>query len=209
MKFENTEVFNLDGALRGMRNPMDAWKLNDSGWRTCEGITKYVVGPNDMTRALKLIVGGTEHRKFLRQIFVSVDITAPRFWWQEFDTYKIGTVANSCSTMHKLKAYPIEPWMFEIDSETYNEEHWARTLMYLETLRQEYVATNDVKYLRALKQALPEGFLQKRTITMNYENIITMLRQRKTHRLEEWSVSFVNWAMELPYMSDFYEASIW
>lgn len=219
VKFEKTEVFNFEGALRGMRNPMDSWDKSDSGWGCYDGaspicrnrpincpVPQFVLGPNDLDLALRLIRGGTEHRKFLRQIFICVDIVAPRYWWQEFDTYKIGTTENSCSTMHKLADYPITLDMFEIDEGT-DDDFWEEQIEVLEYFRKMFVETKDGKYLRTLKQRLPEGFLQRRTVTMNYEVVLNQLRQRENHRLSEWRFDFVRWAHELPYMPDFYEAT--
>ena len=171
MKFENTAVYNIDNALRGMRNAFSSWKRSDSAWRDGE----YVIGEADLTLAKKLIVGGSEHRKFLRQIFVSVDITAPLYWWSEFDTYKVGTAANSTSTMHTLSKSPITPEMFEhdtppIDSDTFaacdtsfagdtsvagDAEFWAQEAGRLEEIRLKFNETKDYRYFRALKQRLP------------------------------------------------------
>lgn len=230
VKFEKTEVFNIEGAFRGMRNPMDSWDKSDSGYgcynktgmgekattpylckncglfRCGKQNNDFLVGPNDLALALRLIRGGTEHRKFLRQIFICADITAPRYWWQEFDTYKIGTVANSCSTMHKLKDYPFDLTMFEIDEGT-ADDYWDNQIDVLEYFRELYNKTKDIKYLRTLKQRLPEAFLQKRTITSNYEVVLGQLRQREPHRLTEWNTDFVNWAFELPYILEFYGAT--
>lgn len=200
MKFENTEVWGFRHALRGMRNPMDSWDKSDSLQEKIDqetGETTYRIGEKDLALTQKLIRAGAEHRKFLRQIFVSVDITAPRYWWSEFDTYKIGTSANSCSTMHKLASYPITKDMFEIE-EGSSESDWQFIIGYLERVRLDYVKTKEMKYFRQLKQALPEAFLQKRTVTMNYENLFSMVRQRKNHRLSEWSNDFVSWVTDLP-----------
>jgi hypothetical protein len=135
---------------------------------------------------------------------VSVDITSPRYWWSEFDTYKIGTVSNSCSTMHKLSAYPITIDMFDIDSilDDFDEEYWYNAIKYLESTRQKYNKTKDIDDFRKLKQTLPESFKQKRTITMNYENIRNMIRTRSNHRLKEWSTDFINWCNILPYSKE-------
>lgn len=200
MKFEKIEVFNFEGAFRGMRNPLDSWQKSDS--YTIWGTSKFVLGKNDLKLAQSLIKAGSEHRKFMRQIFVSMDITAPRYWWCEFDTYKVGTVANSCSTMHKLKDYPFTIDMFELDGETYNQAYWNIVIQHLEGLRLNYNSTKDIRWLRALKQALPESFIQKRTVTMNYENLYSMNRQRDTHRLFEWSTDFINTIKTLPYAKE-------
>ena len=204
MEFTRTEVFNLDGAIRGMRNPMDSWSKSDSYWM--KGYQTYFIGENDLKLAQQLIKAGNEHRKFLRQIFVSTDIIAPRYWWSEFDTYKINTVSNSCSTMHKLASYPITLDMFEIDPSSLTTQgisFYEIVIEYLESLRQQYNNTKDIKYFRAMKQALPESFKQKRTITMNYENIRNMIHSRKNHRLKEWSTDFILWSSKLPYSEQF------
>jgi len=221
MKFENTEVFNFEGALRGMRNPKDSWNKSDSGVckiqvcsNTCPYSLKcdftkgFIIGENDMKLAQSLIKAGKEHRKFLRQIFICVDITAPRYWWSEFDTYAIGVTKNSCSTMHKLNAYPITIDMFEIDDglnaidETFDDESLYSLINTLEKLRSKYNETKDFKYIRAMKQRLPESFLQKRTVTMNYENIYEFARQRSPHRLSEWFKDTIDWIKTLPYTED-------
>lgn len=197
MKFEYTEVFNFEGALRGMRNPKDSWVKSDS---YCSNNT-FVIGENDMKLAKALVKAGKEHRKFLRQIMVSVDITAPRYWFSEFDTYKIGITANSCSTMHRLNSYPITIHMFELD-ETFPNDSIFNTIEELEELRKLYNETKDIKYLRAMKQRLPESFLQKRTVTLNYENIFEFVRQRKHHPLIEWSKDTMDWILTLPYFKE-------
>ncbi len=197
MKFENTAVYNIDNALRGMRNPLSSWERSDSVWRGGE----FIVGDADMTLAKKLIAGGTEHRKFLRQIFVSVDITAPLYWWSEFDTYKVGTAANSTSTMHTLAKASITPDLFERDEPPVegDAEYWRDLCNRLEELRQKYNETKNYAYFRALKQRLPAAFMQKRTVSLNYEVVLNMLRQRRTHKLREWSRDFIAWTETLPY----------
>jgi len=199
MKFENTQVFNFEGALRGMRNPKDSWNKNDSYY---DKNNNYIIGKNDMKLAQALINAGKEHRKFLRQIMICVDITAPRYWFSEFDTYKIGTTANSCSTMHKLDAYPITIDMFEIDEIFDEYDSINNTIDMLEGLRKKYNETKDIRYLRAMKQRLPESFLQKRTVTMNYENIYEIVRQRGHHRLKEWHKDTMEWIESLPYFNE-------
>jgi len=154
-----------------------------------------------------LIRAGSEHRKFLRQIFVSVDITAPLFWWKEFDTYKVGTVANSTSTMHKLASTPITRDCFEMDDFSKlplfdNSTVWEQLIFDLERLRKIYNETKDKRYWKELIRLLPESWLQKRTITMNYENIYAMIKSRKNHKLSEWSKSFIEWAESLPYAKE-------
>lgn len=232
MKFENTEVWGFEHSLRGMRNPKNSWNRSDSHYgcdeimncNTCrtgqeEGCfnlkNKYIIGENDMKLAQTLIKAGNEHRKFMRQIFVSVDITAPLYWWKEFDTYKVGTVANSTSTMHKLATTPITLDCFEIDDYDRNlslvgydspinsiftfEEY---VIYVLENIRQKYLETKDKRYWKELVRWLPESWLQKRTITMNYENVRNMYFQRRDHKLTEWSESFIKWVESLPYAED-------
>lgn len=229
MKFENTKVFNFDGAIRGMRNPLESWDKSDSHWmKICtdedDNEKVFVIGENDIKLAQKLIKAGTEHRKWLRQCFVSVDITAPLYWWKEFDTYKVGTVANSTSTMHKLASTPITMDCFENDdydrnvsiryqdmlgvSEMGIDQFWQNTIFYLEKLRNLYNQTKDKRVWKELIRALPESWLQKRTVTFNYENLLAMCSksQRRFHKLNEWSgiddselPNFISWAKTLPY----------
>lgn len=228
MKFENTQVFNFEGALRGMRNPMNSWDKADSSFDH----DFFDVGKNDLSLAQKLIKSGEEHRKFMRQIFVSVDITAPLYWWKEFDTYKVGTVANSTSTMHKLTSQPITLDCFEIDDYKddlliqapvgskdidenvdyicYASDGMALDIIdYLEALRQAYLKTKNKEYWKELVRWLPESWLQTRTITMNYENVFNMIKQRNNHKLNEWSgkdnpdlSNFISWAKTLPYANE-------
>lgn len=223
MKFEHTDVWGFEHALRGMRNPMNSWSKSDSKIEEYD-LTgyepKFIIGENDMKLAKSLIKSGSEHRKFLRQIFVSVDITAPLFFWKEMDTYKIGTTANSTSSMHKLASTPITIDCFEMGDfddllDTgipidHNEFFNYTLIPYLERLRQYYVATHDKKVWKKLIRTLPESWLQTRTITMNYENILNMYHQRKNHKLNEWSgidypdkPNFVSWVRTLPYAKEF------
>jgi len=218
MKFENTEVWGFKHALRGMRNPFESWSKSDS---LIESEYEYQleIGKNDMELAQKLIKAGEPHRKFLRQIFVSVDITASLYWWKEFDTYKVGTVANSTSTMHKLASTPITIDCFEMDdfvdgncinlnykkdSAETTMEVWNSLIKTLEILRNKYNETKDKRYWKELIRLLPESWLQRRTITMNYENIFNMVKQRKEHKLTEWSKSFIDWTKTLPYADEFF-----
>ena len=215
MKFEHSEVFNFEGALRGMRNPMASWNRSDSKITWEYGETPYFeVGPNDMDLARRLITAGGEHRKFLRQIFVSVDITAPLYWWKEFDTYKIGTTANSTSTMHKLASTPITLDCFETDDYDDSLSMDNRPIPYsigiaiedliddLEEMRKKYNETKDKRYWKELIRWLPESWLQTRTVTMNYENLRNMYHQREHHKLTEWH-SFCHWVESLPYAAEF------
>ena len=208
MKFENTSVYNIYNAILGARNPMNSWDKSDSVFKGYNGkIENTSIGKNDLELMQKLIKAGSEHRKFLRQIFVSVDITAPLFWWKEFDTYKIGTVSNSCSTMHKLASTPITIDCFEMgnfeDLRLFDiSTVWEILIFDLERLRKSYNETKDKRYWKELIRLLPESWLQKRTITMNYENILNMYRQRKNHKLTEWSKSFCDWVKTLPYAEE-------
>lgn len=272
MKFNNIRVYNFENALRGMRNPKESYHLSDSyyGFEYNEHdslsgrvngqhyevlhvdgeIAEFAsIGPNDMRLAQTLIKAGPEHRKFLRQIFVSVDITAPLYWWKEFDTYKVGTVANSTSTMHKLTSKPITIDCFDTDdfnniSFPYTEQRedlkhpvdpdivQMVLIPYLEYLRQEYLRIQEAikmphgspeevidlqetakKVWKELVRWLPESWLQTRTVTMNYENLLAMCSksQRRFHKLTEWSgdgedfihPSFIKFARALPYAQDF------
>ena len=265
MKFENTRVFNFEGALRGMRNPLNSWAKSDSAygigdfddiaadiddamflynqeapfqsdeeeellnaylWENARNYSdndwnEYaVIGPKDMNLAKRLIVGGSEHRKFLRQIFISVDITAPLYWWKEFDTYKVGTTANSTSTMHKLASAPITLNCFEtndFEDITFKAEYGSNDnlileyttkeladgiIKALEDLRQKYLETKDKRYWKELVRWLPNGWLQTRTWTANYEVLRTMYHQRKGHKLTEWA-AFCEWVETLPYAKEF------
>ena len=208
MKFEKTEVWGFEHAIRGMRNPFESWCSSNSSYIDKRFNDQFYIGKNDLSLMQKLIKAGSEHRKFMRQILVSVDITAPLYWWKEADTYKVGTVSNSCSTMHKLANTPITKECFEMDgfSEIIDNykigKSWQTITTYLEQLRQEYNETKDKRYWKELIRLLPESWLQKRTITMNYENILNMYRQRKNHKLTEWSKSFCDWVKTLPYAEE-------
>ena len=217
MKFENTSVYNIYNAILGARNPMNSWNKSDSVFNGFNGkIENTVIGKNDLTLMQKLIKAGSEHRKFLRQIFCSVDITAPLYFFKELDTYKVGTVSNSTSTMHKLASTPITIGCFEMDDFSIFEtnsndneksmnsfEFWNLYLIpYLEKLRVLFNETKDKRYWKELIRLLPESWLQKRTITMNYENILNMYRQRKNHKLTEWSKAFCDWVKTLPYAEE-------
>lgn len=243
MKFKNTSVWGFEHALRGMRNPMNSWSKSDSLFGYCQcsncghnhlcdkcinsdennyAIEAPIIGENDMQLAKKLIKAGTEHRKFMRQIFVSVDITAPLYWWKEYDTYKVGTVANSTSTMHKLTSAPITLNCFETDDysdlkhddikfSNYHIEIIKLLLRDLEGLRQKYLETKDKRYWKELVRWLPESWLQTRTVTLNYENLLAICSkgQRRFHKLNEWSgqdnselPNFISWARTLPYAQE-------
>lgn len=206
MKFENTEVFNFDGALRGMRNPMNSWDRSDS----YQGRYRYIIGENDLKLAQTLIKAGAEHRKFMRQIFISVDITAPLYWWSEYDTYKVGTTANSCSKMHKIHSKDFFRNDFSFDELNKESLIFLDTIIAkLEELRLKYIETKDKQYWYAIIQLLPSSYNQKRTVTMTYENVFNMIHQRMNHKLNEWSgkddsskPNFISWAKKLPYAEE-------
>lgn len=236
MKFEKTKVWGFEHSIRGARNPLESWDRSDS-WQsnfTDDGKGGFVIGRNDMNLLQRLLKAsikeGNSHSKFLRQIMVSVDITAPMFWWSEFDTYKVGTVANSTSKMHKLASTPITLDCFEIDDYdrnldvtpegmvdedidydelgkiSYFEEH---VIFVLENIRQKYLVTKDKRYWLELLRWLPESWLQTRTVTLNYQVIRQMYFDRRNHKLNEWSgkddpdnENFVKWVKSLPYSEE-------
>ena len=203
MKFENTSVMNFKNAIRGMRNPHDSWDKSDSKHIDFD---LFVLGDKDKELAISLIKSGSEHRKFLRQIFVSVDISAPLYWWKEFDTYKVGTVSNSCSTMHTITKYEFSLDMFECkDLNNDGIDFLLSIIDKLNSLRKEYLETKDKNIWKEIIILLPESFIQKRTITMDYENLLGMCSkgQRRFHKLTEWSTDFINWARSLPYAQEF------
>lgn len=234
MKFEKTEVHGFGPALRGMRNPLESWHKSDSvdcgqctpdfagkcpyveQFHTCVGRRDFMIGEHDMDLCQRLVKGGSEQRKFLRQIMAWADITAPLYWWKEFDTYKVGTTANSTSTMHKLATTPITLESFEIDDYDDGMEclpscgnkssefplgdfiQCAYGLIdMLEHLRLKYLETKDKRYWKELIRWLPESWLQTRTVSMSYENVLRIYKQRQGHKLSEWK-SFCDWAEMLP-----------
>ena len=210
MKFENTEVWGFEHAMRGMRNPKNSWDKNDTYIDYEDNVH---IGSNDLKLAQTLIKAGSEHRKFMRQIFVSVDITAPLFWWKEFDTYKVGTVRNSCSTMHKIhvKEFTYNDFTHNGIDECGIKYQFENYLSVLETLRKKFNETKDKKYWRAIIEMLPDGFNMKATVTLDYENLFGMCSkgQRRFHKLSEWSgidypeyPSFIKWARNLPYAQE-------
>lgn len=193
---ENVETYGWEAAIRGMRNPMNSWDKSDSGISFACG---YVVGPNDLDLMKRLVKAGTDHSKFMRMIGVSLDITAPLYWWKEFDTYKVGTVANSCSTMHKIHSKPIELSDFSVDDDVIGlTDCFTRIVADCEFLRQKYLETKDKRYWRGLIQLLPSSYRQRRTVTLNYAVLANMYRSRKTHKLTEW-LDFCEWIRSLPY----------
>ena len=200
LKTERTSVMNFENAIRGARNPLNSWARMDSA---CDEAGNFVMGPNDLDLARRLAHAGSDHRKFLRQIFVSVDITAPLYWWKEFDTYKVGTVANSCSTMHKIHAKAFTRDDFSHDR--LDEGGLAlldATVAYLEAERQKFLLNKeDRQAWHNMIQLLPSSYNQMRTVTMNYENLIGMYYARKNHKLAEWH-TLCDWILSLPYASD-------
>ena len=187
IKLERIEVMNMEGAIRGMRNPLNSWDKSDSrfNWETGE----YIVGPNDISLARRLVKAGSDHRKFLRQIMVSIDITAPLYWWKEFDQYKVGTTTNSCSTMHKIhaKEFTKEDFSFENTADVcawYIES----TLNVLNTSRERFLETKDKKHWWNMIQFLPSSYNQLRTATMSYETLLNIYCARRHHKLDEWHV---------------------
>lgn len=203
MRFENTDVWGFEHAIRGMQNILESCKKSDSGWETHldynkdEVYTNFAIGENDLELMQKLIKVGSEHRKFMHQIVASVDITAPLYWWEEFDTYKVGIIANSTSTIHKLASTQITMDCFEN-----GEMIYSFTIAELEMNRLKYLETKDENELKKLIVNLPESWLQTRTVTMNYENIRTMIQQHTNHKLTEWSKDFIEWAKTLPYSEE-------
>lgn len=215
MKFERTHVYNFEEALYGMRLPLMSHSKSDSTNcidKECDhcpfvyedhscDMMDYIIGPNDMDLCQKLISAGPEHRKFLRQISVAVTITAPLYWWKEYDTYKVGTVANSSSTMHKLASTPITLECFETDDFDSEIEDPTAIINQCEHYRQKYLETKDKRYWKALVRWLPNGWLQTRTLSLNYENLRSMYFQRKSHKLTEWH-QFCDWILTLPYAKE-------
>lgn len=212
IKIENIEVFNFEGAFRGLRNPMNSWNKSDS---YIDALTnKYIVGENDLKLAQRMIGAGTDESKFMRQIFVSMDITAPLYWWKEADTYKIATVSNSCSTMHKITSSKITEENYSFDPEPDKPLTDLPTNDYVrildvknravadaEWLRKKYNETKDKRYWRLLIQINPDGWLQKRTWTGNYQNLRNMYFARKNHKLIEW-IQFCQIIEQLPYSKE-------
>lgn len=212
IKIENIEVFNFGGAFRGLRNPMNSWNKTDS---YIDALTnKYIIGENDLKLAQRMIGAGTDESKFMRQIFVSMDITAPLFWWKEADTYKVSTVANSCSTMHKITSseiteenYSFDPEPDKLLTDLPTDDYIRildiknRAVADAEWLRKKYNETKDKRYWRLLVQINPDGWLQKRTWTGNYQNLRNMYFARKNHKLIEWR-QFCQIIEQLPYSKE-------
>lgn len=212
IKVENIEVFNFEGAIRGMRNPLNSWDKSDSYNNYCVEYKEdgeevhhpyYRVGATDLSLMKRLYKAGTEHRKYLRQIMVSMDITAPLYWWKEFDTYKVGTTSNSCSTMHTIHKKE-----FELDD--FSHEHLNKTALEvlsstidcLNEYREHYLACECKIDWWQIIQLLPTSYNQKRTITMNYETVVSILHQRKNHKLDDWREFCEILLQELPYIRE-------
>lgn len=225
IKIENIEVFGIDGAMRGMRNPLNSWDKADTTVYQDHEREFINIGYNDLNLASRLIKAGTEHRKFLRMIHVQMDVTAPLYWWKEADTYKVGTTANSCSTMHRIaaKEFTLDDFSHEhfIDS---LEENWdiaagdecrstPLDILYtvidaLNVYREKYLETKDKKYWWQMIQLLPSSYNQRRTWDMSMETLLSILYQRKGHKLDEWN-EFRDICLEqVPYLKEFYEASL-
>ena len=229
ISIENIDVYGFESAIRGMRNPMNSWDRSDSvhctleSYGHCQGCdldgfctedhedNEFVIGANDLDLMKRLFKGGTEHRKYMRMINVTMDITAPLYWWKEFDTYKIGTVANSCSTMHKIhaKEFELDDFSYEhlIDSSEkgYQFENPMGVLEYMINVlnhhREKFLETKDKKHWWQMIQLLPTSYNQRRTVQMNYEVAVNIIRQRQNHKLDEWHV-MVDELLRLPYMKE-------
>ena len=204
IKITNAEVFGWDAAIRGMRNPMNSWDKSDSKhWR--ETIVGYdveyrAVGRNDLTLMKKLVKAGSDHAKFMRMINVTADITAPLYWWKEFDTYKVGTVANSCSTMHTIasKEFTLDDFSHEHLTEDVIEKPFKTIIDCLNFFRELYIRDNDKDDWWQLIQLLPTSYNQKRTVQLNYAVLRNMYHARRNHKLDEWR-DFCSWVESLPY----------
>lgn len=201
IKIENSKVMNFEGAIRGARNPMNSWARSDSRYDT-EG--NYILGVNDLDLAKRLCKAGSDHRKFIRQILVSVDITAPMYWWKEFYTYKVATVANSTSTMHKIHSKPFELSDFSHDHMSKSAvEALTAYIEFMEVKREHYIETKDKADWYDIIQLLPSSYNQRRTITMNYENLLNMYYARRNHKLAEWH-EYCDWILTLPYTKELF-----
>ena len=199
LAIKEIEVMNLKNAIRGARNPMNSWAKSDSYFNE-NG--EYVLGENDLSLAVRLRKAGGDHRKFMRQIFVTMDITAPMYWWKEFDTYKVGTVANSTSTMHKITSMPFDISHFSTDKmDKATKEFMQGIVEYLEKLRLNFLETKDKQIWYDIIQLLPSSYNQMRTCTMNYENLVNIYHARKNHKLDEWH-TFCDYVRSLPYADE-------
>ena len=217
IKVENIETFGLYGAMRGMRNPLNSWDKADTTIYQEHDREFINIGVNDLNLATRLIKAGTEHRKFLRMIHVQMDVTAPLYWWKEADTYKVGTTANSCSTMHKIaaKEFTLDDFSHDHlfnDAVVYNGYVSISVLKCvigaLNEFRNLYLETKDKRYWWQMIQLLPSSYNQRRTWDMSMETLLSILHQRKNHKLDEWN-EFRDICLEqVPYLKEFYEASL-
>ena len=199
IKIERDCVMNLENAIRGARNPLNSWARSDSVY---DEDGNYILGENDLDLAKRLCSAGSDHRKFMRQILVCVDITAPLYWWKEFDTYKVATVANSTSTMHKIHAKPFELSDFSTDHMTEGALAAFKTYIdYMEETRLKYMENKDKTYWYDLIQLLPSSYNQLRTVTMNYETLVNIYYARRSHKLDEWH-TLCDWILSLPYAKE-------
>ena len=209
IKVEYVDVWGFEHAIRGMRNPMNSWDKSDSYYvyNFADGEKTYHIGPNDIKLMNTLYKGGSEERKFLRMIHVSMDITAPLYWWKEFDTYKVGTVANSCSTMHKIHAK-------EFTMDDFSSEHLIigdgtgvlrNIINALNAFRLNYLASKNKKHWWQMIQLLPTSYNQRRTVDFNYEVAISMINQRQSHKLDEWRIFVLQELQKLPYLATIME----
>lgn len=196
LTLKNTSVMNFENAIRGARNPMNSWGRMDSH---TEPDGNFVFGPNDLDLAMRLAKAGSDHRKYLRMVFVSVDVTAPLYWWKEYDTYKVATVANSTSTMHKIHSKPFSIDDFSCDHMTDGTKKFMETVVAeLENIRLRFKETKSKDDWYDMIQLLPSSYNQMRTCTFNYETLINIYRARKNHKLAEWH-TFCDWIETLPY----------
>ena len=199
IKLERTSVMNLENAMRGARNPMNSWGRMDSSY---DEDGNFCLGPNDLDLGRRLRKAGSDHRKFIRQIFVSVDISAPLYWWKEYDTYKVATVANSTSTMHKIHSKAFELDDFSHDHLTKDSLEFMGVIIdRLESIRQKFVAEKKKEDWYDLIQLLPSSYNQMRTCTMNYETLVNIYFARRNHKLQEWH-TFCHWIESLPYAKE-------
>lgn len=206
IEITNEETYGWEEAIRGMRNPMNSWSNIDSKWDGFGEAHGYSIGGNDLSLMKKLVNAGSDHSKFMRMITVYCDITAPLYWWKEYDTYKVGTVANSCSTMHKIheKEFTLDDFSHEhLIDENENTWRWAfeASLVGLNTARELFLETKDKKYWWQMIQLLPSSYNQKRTVQLNYAVLRNMYHARKNHKLDEWR-TFCEWVETLPYAKE-------
>ena len=200
IKIERYSVMNFENAIRGARNPLNSWDRSDSHY---DENGNYILGENDLSLCMRLAKSGSDHRKYLRQIFVSIDITAPLYWWKEFDTYKVGTVANSCSTMHKIHSKPFELDDFSHERMDEGSVEVLKVLIdHLEKERQKFCENKEDRTpWHNMIQLLPTSYNQMRTVTLNYENLINIYYARKNHKLAEWHV-LCDAIAQLPYAKE-------